>query len=286
MSAIFGGLSVKRAINEAWVVGLTALALGASFARPAATAALLTHPIVIAVRHGACNSAVKLVNPRVNSNDDQTAFLAGRMLDEGICVHKDSDAATDFFARAADLGNHLAILDYATQIGLGEGAAQDYERAGHICHAAGLDPDGQVAPYSLGYACTVSGVAGRLLRIALPEGAFRSDTGAVLVEFTPAVAAMRIRGIPQVTPGAAPTGTNVRPLLVNAHQEIEKAWSKALAVVPKPDASRLGNEAVVLSIDVDMTLERGHVPEKTPIDGNGPLHMGSLQNGDLRPMGP
>jgi TPR repeat protein len=96
-----------------------ALALGASFAVPAATSRLMTHPIVIAVRHGSCQAAVNLVNPRVNSNDDQTAFLAGRMLDEGICVHRDSEAATDFFARAADLGDHLAILDYATQIGLG-----------------------------------------------------------------------------------------------------------------------------------------------------------------------
>jgi hypothetical protein len=277
---------VIRAIDGGWIIGLTAVALGASSVAPAAPTPLLAHPIVIAVRHGACDSAVKLVNPRVNSNDDLTAFLAGRMLDEGICVHKDSEAATDFFARAADLGNHLAILDYATQIGLGEGAEQDYERAGHICHIAGLDPDGQVAPYSLGYACTVSGVAGRLLRIALPQGAFRSDTGAVLVEFTPSVAEMRVRGIPQVSAGDAPTGTNVRPLLVNAHQAIEKAWNKALTAVPKPDASRLGDEVVVLSLDVDMTLERGHVPEKTPINGNGPLHMGSLQNGDLRPISP
>jgi TPR repeat protein len=233
--------------------GLAAFLLGLSFTALAAGATSLP-PLVVAIRHGDCVTAVKLVNAQVSSNDDQTPFVAGRMLDEGLCVKKDAAAATPYFARAVDLGNRSAKLDYAAKVGLREGTEQSYEIAGDTCRSAGFDPQAKLSHYSLGYACTVLGVADKLLRETLPERAFLPGSAA-LVEFTPASAEMRIRSTPQVGRGDASTGSIVRRPLVDAEQVIKKAWRDALAAVPKPDATRLDNQTVELSLDVDMTLE-------------------------------
>jgi hypothetical protein len=246
---------LRYSTTPGWPGYLLAIALGAALITQAWAAALSAHPIVIAVRHGDCIAAVKLLNPVVTSNDDQSAFLAGRMLDEGICLKKDTAAATDFYARAADLGDKSAALDYASKVGLGEGTEQSYERAGELCRATGLDPQAHLSSYALGYACTLDGVAAGLLRQALPIGAFPGALAAVMLDFNVASAEMHIRAVPHVRLGDAPLGTNMRRPIVDAPVEIERAWREALAAVPKPDAARLDNQAVQLSLDVDTTLE-------------------------------
>jgi hypothetical protein len=250
-------------------MGLTALASGT---------ALSSHPVVVAIRHGDCAAAVKLLNADVLLNDDQTAFLTGRMLDEGICVQKNSAAAGQFFARAMDLGDKNAELDYGAKVGLGDGTQQSYERAGDLCRDAGLDPEARLSRYSLGYACTLRSVAGELLRETLPKGAFSGGTAAVLVEFSPASAQMHIRSTPHVRLGEAPTGTNMRLPLIDAQGEIEKAWRNAVAAVPKPDAAQLDNQTVQLSLDVDMTIEAGK-----DVLRNGAQPFRSLAPGDFMP---
>ncbi len=229
----------------------------AMLAATASAASFAEHPIVVAINHGSCKAAVKLINLQVASNDAQTAFLAARMLDEGICVLKDPVAATPYFSRAADLGDHNAALDYAAKVGLGEGAEQRYERAGSLCRTGGLDPQGRMSSYSLGYACTVSAVAARLLRESLPQGAFLIGGGPAVVEFDPATAVMRVRSTPQVGMGDAAIGFHMRRPLINAQQEIDKAWHSAMAAVPKPDAARLDEQSVELPIDLDTSLEAG-----------------------------
>ena len=169
----------------------------------------------------------------------------------------DANAATQYFSRAADLGDHSAALDYAAKVGLGEGAEQHYERAGSLCRAAGLDPQGKSSSYSLGYACTLSSVAGKLLRESLPQGAFLTGGGPAVVEFNPASVEMRVRSTPPVAVGDAAIGFHMRRPLINAPQEIQKAWRSAMAAVPKPDAARLDNQSVELPVDVDSTLEAG-----------------------------
>jgi TPR repeat protein len=237
--------------------GLVTIALGVALATLASATALSSHPVAIAVRHCDCVAAVKLVNPRVASNDDQTAFLAGRMLDEGICVQKDAVAAADFFARAADLGDKNAALEYATKVGLGIGAEQSYAHAGDLCRVTGLDPQTLMSRYSLGYACTVSGVAAALLREKLPRAAFSGNPAVVIVDFSPASAQMHIRATPHVRLGDAPLGSSLRRPVMDAQQEVEKAWRDALAAVPKPDATQLDGQVVQLALDVDTTLEDG-----------------------------
>jgi hypothetical protein len=258
-----------------WSRYLLAIALGAALTTQGSAAALSAHPIVIAVRHGDCSGAVKLVNPNVASNDGQTAFLAGRMLDEGICLKEDSAAATGFYARSSELGDKSAALEYASKVGLGNGAEQSYERAGDLCRVTGIDPQSHLSAYALGYVCTLDAVAAGLLRRAVPIGAFQGSAPAVTVEFNPANAEMHIRATPNVRMGDAPLGSRRRGAVVDAPAEINKAWRQALAAAPKPDAARLDNQVVQLSLDVDTTLEDSnraspqHAPAFLPTETQG-----------------
>jgi hypothetical protein len=251
-------------------------ALAMTLALPAWGMALTKNPIVEAVRHQHCDTAVKLINPEVRSNDAPTAFLAARMLDEGICVQRDPELAAHFFAYAAELGDRAAVLDYAAKVGLGIGTAQDYGRAGELCRAAGVDSQKQLSTPVLGYACTVSSIAGRLLREELPVGAFTPVAGAaVRVEFTPASRALRVIAVPQVGRSALVTGSYIRQPVIDADREINKAWQQAVQQVPAPAAAGAEAHAVDLSIDVDMTLEQGH--QKLAQD------LQRLMPGDLHP---
>jgi hypothetical protein len=272
---------MNRVIDGLWVAAFAAMAIGTGSS--AAGAGLASDAIVIAIRRGDCSKAVQELNSEVNSNQSQRAlFLGGRMLDEGICVNRDPLAAAQFFERSTELGDANAALDYAAKIGLGEGTQQDYQRAGDACHKAGIDPKGQVSFYSLGYACTVRGVAGRLLRETLPKGAFHIPTAPATVEFRPSTAEMRIRSAPEAERAEARTGSMVRAALVDTRQVIEKAWRDALAAVPKPDAANLSADVVSLPLDVDMTIEVGRDAKPDA------LGAGRLLQGDIftnRPAG-
>jgi hypothetical protein len=239
-----------------WGAALVGLAI--QTCSSAMAGALVSDAIVIAIRRGDCSKAVEELSSEVNSNQSQTAlFVGGRMLDEGICVKKDPLAASKFFERSTELGDPNAALDYAAKIGLGEGAQQDYQRAGDACRKAGIDPQSQLSFYALGYACTVRGVAGRLLRETLPKGAFRIPTAPAIVEFRPSTSEIRVRSAPKAERGEAHTGSLVGAPLVDARQVIEKAWGDALEAVPKPNVASLGTGVVLLPLDLDMTIEVG-----------------------------
>jgi hypothetical protein len=245
-------------------VALACISLGAiSFA---ATVNLAADPIVSAVRHGNCSKAVSELNAEIGLKSGATAlFVGGRMLDEGICLKKDRETATKFYAASMELGDSNATLEYAAKIGLGEGEPQDYLRAGDICHKAGLDPSGRLSFYSLGYACTVRSTVGRMLRETLPKGAFHIPTSPAVVEFSPGNSQMRIVSMPKAERAEARTGGLVSLPSVNTQQVIEKAWREALTVVPKPTAT-LESEIVELTIDMDMSLEAGLDVPRNPQD--------------------
>jgi len=231
---------------------------GLSGVAHARTDDIAKHPIVTAVHKQDCAKAIGLIHTDVGDNDAPTAFLAGRMLDEGICVQHDPELAAHFFARAADLGRKSAVLDYAAKVGMGEGSAQDFARSGDLCRAAGLDGQGQLSPAALGYACTVASVAGRLLRERLPAGAFSPVGGAeVKVEFVPGSGTLKILSVPNVGRSDAAPGSYFRQPVIKANEEIERSWREALQLVSAPPAAREETHAVALSIDVDMTLEQG-----------------------------
>ncbi|HUD27144.1 MAG TPA: hypothetical protein VMQ45_15780 [Burkholderiaceae bacterium] len=257
-------------MNDERRIGPTmAIVLAAGLTVHAGATELSTNPIAVAVRHGDCRAAVDLVIHGAASNDGPAVYLGGRMLDAGICVHRDLEAAAKFFARAADLGDHDSSLEYAAKVGMGEGFEQNYQRAGEICRGAGIDPQTRLSSYSLGYACTVRGVAGRLLRERLPAGAFRPDSGALLVAFNPASAQMSIVSTPKVEVEAdAPTGSKVRRQRVNARKEIEGAWQDALSAVPKPEPGHLDSQPAQLSLDVDMGLDQRQAKESVDPDRN------------------
>jgi hypothetical protein len=238
-----------------WSVGLAVAALGVACTVCAATDSASSQAIIKAIRKGDCAKATKAVNDTVNSSDAQVDLLAGRMLDEGVCVKQDSARATGYFKRALELGDRASALDYGTKIGLGEGAEQSYEHAGEVCRTGGLDAEGHLSTYSLGYACTVRGVASMLLRENLPKGAF--TTGVALVQFVPHDASMQIRSAPRVATADPETGSNMRRPTVDARAEIDKAWKNALGTVPRPDVSKLDTKAIDLPLDVTMTIESG-----------------------------
>jgi hypothetical protein len=132
-----------------------------------------------------------------------------------------------------------------------------------LCRAAGVDTGKQLSAAALGYACTVAGIAGRLLRERLPAGAFTPAAGAaVKVEFTPASGILQITALPTVGRSQPITGSYIRHPVIDADQEIDKAWREALQMVPVPAAARAETHSTDLWIDVDMTLEQGH--EKLP----------------------
>jgi hypothetical protein len=232
-----------------------ALALALNAAAAGASEPLLSDPAVVALRKHDCKLAVHEANAEAQSNSGVGLFVAGRILDEGICVNKDSESAAAFFEKSADAGNTAAALGYAMKVGLGEGGAQDFRRAGDLCHKAGIDSKGRLSFYSLGYACTVGGLAGRLLRESLPLGAFRIPTPPARVEFSPASGEFRILSAPEALHADAPTGSLVGAPLVDPRRAIEKAWREAVASVPKPDPAEFGSEVIELPLDLDLTLE-------------------------------
>jgi hypothetical protein len=230
-------------------------AMGTAGAALAAKQSAATQSIVKSIKKGECDKAIKQMNDAVSSSDAGADFLAGRMLDEGVCVKQDSAGATAYFKRAFELGDRASALDFGTKIGLGQGAEQSYEHAGETCRAGGLDAEGKLSTYSLGYACTVRGVAGTLLRENLPAGSFSS--GAAQVQFVPQGAAIQIRSMPAVGRADAVTGSNFGRPLINGEAAIEKAWKEALAQVPKPDQTKLDGRPIDLPLDVEMTIESG-----------------------------
>jgi hypothetical protein len=238
--------------------------LGTCAATLAAAADSTTQLIVTALKHGDCEKAVKAVNNSMNGEDAQVDFIAGRMSDEGVCVHQDSNAATDLYKRSLELGNRASALDYGAKIGLGEGAPQSYEQAGQICRSGGVDAAGQLSNYSLGYACTVSAVAARMLRQDLHKGAIVPGGGAAAVSFVPASGALQLRTLPRVSMEDGATGTHIRKPTFDAHAKIPTVWQQAMNVVPKPDPSRLESKAVDLPLDLEMTIEAGRDPTPGP----------------------
>jgi hypothetical protein len=239
------------------VLALGAITLGANGAVMATESPLSQNPVALAVEHGECADAVKLVKRDIDLNVGQSVFIAGRMLDEGLCVERNSAMATKFFAHAADMGGQAAQLDYAAKVGLGEGTAQDYANAGSQCRTAGIDPEKHVSDYSLGFVCTMRGLTSRLLRESLPADAFQIPAGAhARLEFNPANGQLFVRAATRVTMTEPTVSSRIGMPLVNIQQVVEKAWHKALAKAPKPDATRLEDHLVEVILDLDMTMEQ------------------------------
>lgn len=239
------------------VRAIVMIALSANCAAIASEVSLAKNPVALAVAHGDCVDAIKLVKRDIELNDSQSVFVAGRMLDEGLCVERNSSVAAKFFAHAAGLGELAAQLDYAAKIGLGEGTAQDYANAGNQCRAAGIDPQNHLSDYALGYVCTVRGLASRLLRESLPVDTFQTTAGAhARLEFNPANGQLFVRAATRVTMSEPTVASRIGLPLVNIQLVVEKAWHKALVKASKPDTARLEDQLVEVILDLDMTLEQ------------------------------
>ena len=255
-------------------VASAAIALPTS-ASAASTGSQSSRDLVRAIARGDCDGAVRLASEGKQSDDPQTIFFIGRMFAEGVCIDADGAAATTYFSHAAAQGFPGAEIEYGLQYGLGDGVEQSYERAGEHCQKGGLEHQGGGASlYSLGYVCTVRGLASRRLRETLPRGAIMPGSRAARVSFNPVSGTMQIRTIPRVaTVPDTTTGTFVQRPIIDADAIIARAWRDALNAVPRPDAARLENQGIELNLDLDMTLEAG--------GGGGRVHL--LPNSVLMP---
>lgn len=233
-------------------------------------------PIIAAVQRGDCDSAVKTANDGV-FDVGEVALLVGRMVNEGICTPRKPAAAAAYFERALMLGATGSALDWATKIGLGDGVQQSYERAGEVCRVAGVDSEGRISRYSRGYACTLGGLTAELLRTTLPRGALQP--GIALIDFTPSSGVMEVRSVPRVHISEAGTGTRVHRATVDPATEISRAWTKAVARVPKPDATILDKLTIEVPIDLDTTLETAAARISAK---SGLLQLGESVPGSMR----
>ena len=264
---------MKSAIGIGWVLAAAILPAGA-WAAPGASRQ--SQDVVRAIARGDCDAALQLANDGLRSDDAQTIFTIGRMLAEGVCIEPDVAGATVYFSHAAAQGLPAAEIEYGLQVGLGAGVEQSYQRAGELCLKGGLELQGAggSSPYSLGYLCTVRGLASRLLRETLPRGAILPGGRAARVSFNPTSGSMQVRSTPRVASVAdTTTGTFVQRPLIDAQSAIDKAWRDALNTVPKPDAALLKNEGTELNLDLDMSIEAG--------GGGGRTHL--LPNSQLMP---
>jgi len=122
-----------------------------------------------------------------------------------------------------------------------------------------------LSSYALGYACTLRAVAGKMLRVTLPAGAFRPNSGDAIVEFNPGSADLRVKSTPQVArESEAAIGSNIAKKRIHADREIKTAWEKARAMVPKPDPQKLDAKFVELSLDIETALESANADENVP----------------------
>jgi hypothetical protein len=268
-------------------VASLAVVLGAGYASATTETPLAQNPIAIAVGHGNCTEAVTQVKRDVEANEPQSVFIAGRMLDEGLCVEKNAKAAAKFFAHAAELGVPAAQLDYVVKIGLGEGATQDYSDAGKRCRSAGLDAQNHLSDYSLGYVCTLRGLTSRLLRESLPADTFQTISGArARLEFNPASGQLFVRASSRVTASEPTVSSRIGQPLVNIQQVVDKAWHKAQDMVSKPDTTHLEDQLFEVVLDLDMTMEQSSnarqkkVPDEIrPLESWDTIHSPMPTNG-------
>jgi|GEM_PF-1374627 len=259
--------------NSCLMFASLAVALGAGPAFATTETPLAQNAIAVAVGHGNCTEAVTQVKRDVEANEPQSVFIAGRMLDEGLCVEKNGKAAAKFFAHAADLGVSAAQLDYVAKVGLGEGATQDYADAGKRCRAAGLDAQNHLSDYSLGYVCTLRGLASRMLRESLPADTFQTISGArARLEFNPASGQLFVRASSRVTASEPTVSSRIGQPLVNIQQVVDKAWHKAQDTVSKPDTAHLEDQLFEVVLDLDMTMEQSsNARQKKASDDIRPL---------------
>jgi hypothetical protein len=114
-----------------------------------------------------------------------------------------------------------------------------------------------------------------MLRETLPKGAFHLPASPAVVEFNLGSSEMHIVSMPKAERAEARTGARIGAPLVNTQEAIEKAWRAALAAAPKPETTKLGNEMLELTIDMDLTLEAGR-----DVAGNA-QYDGRLFQGDV-----
>ena len=242
MPALRMAPAVRRA---AGIVG----AAGALVAAPALGQTMAFHQAFNALKDGNCVTAGEVVNRGIDSNVAEMLYMAGVMLELGLCVDADPKRARTLYAAAAKAGDAGAARRLGEVFARGEGVPRSYRHAAALFeHAArladdpdrpavrelGLPPDpGSADDLWTNYLTAVATMAHRYFAYTHEMAKSRS-AGAVRLRLCPGRAGVTT----QVLTGATATDSAATPEDLVA--EVRRGAEEMLKQMPPPTTVALG----------------------------------------------
>ncbi len=234
-----------------WADVVRSLALASAVLTLAPVAAAADPPdySLKALGHLNCVQINDKINEGIAAGSAEAAYSSAQLLIRRICFRYDPKAYVVLLKKAADAGHKLAKGDLGYAIGLGEGAPQNYARAGELFSEVFPEPRSEGfrnAPpeksnYTLGYARTLLRLATREVN-DLPRRWWKHDHVVhVAIKLTTpggehSVTARREGAIPE---GAESEAREAEKLVREA---AEDSYSKAVNPLPVPDKTLLVEE--------------------------------------------
>lgn len=236
-------------IAHAWVRGpamaalLVALPLQATAQGTALGDAIA--PALVAIKANDCAALGAAANRGIEKRVPALLYVAGLMHEEGLCVEVDRERASRFYRAAESPGDWSAARDLGLRFALGDGLPQSFARAYPWLEHARLLRDAPDRPAALrlpraasdsdedewrGYLHAVWWVGSSLTR-------FPPEVLAEGVEAETAVRVCPLRMQVEVKFDGVPSGQvagGVQPRRAAVQSELERAYSRALTVLPMP----------------------------------------------------
>lgn len=234
---------MRKALAWARVPALAAVLLGSPlYAAPQVDAIA---PAVAAIKANDCAALGAAANRGIMERVPALLYVAGLMFEEGLCVEADRERANRLYRAAEAPGDWSAARDLGLRFALGDGLPRSFTRAyAWLDHARALrDASGQPAPLRLprtaaatdedewrGYLYAVWWVGSSLTQFP-PDVQFEGVEAETSVRVCPLKMQVEVKfdGVP----GGQAAGA-LRPRRASVQSELERAYSRALTVLPMP----------------------------------------------------
>ncbi|HEY1393114.1 MAG TPA: hypothetical protein VFV25_07040 [Methylibium sp.] len=225
----------SSSLSKRWLV---ALSLSAPLLAGAATPGQYS---LEAIGRLSCEDSVKRLEEGMAAKDGEAFFTAGKLYDEGACVSRDAAKAVELWRNALALGQTQAAASLAVNVGLGQGAAQDYAAAGALAKQAGvrMGAEADAADYSLGYAYTWWQLTQR--EFQYPQQLIASDVrGSAELRFEPKSGSWKLVSFRRSgNSGETEVGSRIDRSKSLVSQAVSEAARAAQDKLAKPDAARV-----------------------------------------------
>ena len=202
-------------------------------------------PAVAAIKANDCAALGAAANRGIKESVPALLYVAGLMFEEGLCVEADRERANRFYRAAEAPGDWNAARDLGLRFALGDGLPRSFTRAyAWLDHARALrDAPGQPAPLRLprtaagteedewrGYLYAVWWVGNSLTQFP-PDVQVEGVDAETSVRVCPLKMQVEVKfdGVP----GGQAAGA-LRPRRAAVQSELERAYSRALTVLPMP----------------------------------------------------